>query len=608
MSSDTAPASAVVTADSRVVVAALLAVAGVIGLLTPPGDAAPTWIAVELALTIAGLFVFGSTRIRVDKNALTFGMLSVITATFVTWWWPRSSVQAAWPEQGAAAWWPVIQRWLLSWHGLEELIHADTMLFILGLAVLVALIAETRLLESIALGLLSRFRGRLLPTVITLTGVVAVVSGIIGGVAMIGLLIRTLSILLFLVNADQGARRYSVVVATIITTVCGMWLAYGEPPNLIMAANLTGDDGRTLLTDRFFVTWCMPMAAASFLVVSRSLAARLGDLRVDTAQIDVLEAEAATFRFLQAERHGQVYTAVEVVEDHEAELGAAAPVILEHLGRGESLGEAMVRCGVDPALRVRLLGVLTHEDIAPPLDLHFQERVANPGAPLPRQVAELIAREGGKRVRTQKVALFALAVFLVLLVTHAFDHRVPLFLPPFTGAAIAWWGISSYSRMVRLALHNAAEEYQEYFFLFPLFSSVSLLTRTGFFDVLQDHLLHAIQTSGVASVALVQFVGSTVLSAVLDNNVVADFASRALHNLEMHLVYLFSAAQIAGYGLGGCWTHVGSAQSIVAYAFIRRDLDETYTPGQWVGDITPLILQLSVVLAAMIAGMAWIAV
>jgi di/tricarboxylate transporter len=59
-------------------------------------------------------------------------------------------------------------------------------------------------------------------------------------------------------------------------------------------------------------------------------------------------------------------------------------------------------------------------------------------------------------------------------------------------------------------------------------------------------------------------------------------------------------AQIAGYALGGCWTHTGSAQSVVAYAFIQRDIDEHYTPVQWIKEMTPVILQILVLLTVII--------
>jgi hypothetical protein len=59
-------------------------------------------------------------------------------------------------------------------------------------------------------------------------------------------------------------------------------------------------------------------------------------------------------------------------------------------------------------------------------------------------------------------------------------------------------------------------------------------------------------------------------------------------------------AQIAGYALGGCWTHIGCAQSVVAFAFIQRDVDERYTPVQWIREITPLIVQIMVLMALLI--------
>ena len=59
-------------------------------------------------------------------------------------------------------------------------------------------------------------------------------------------------------------------------------------------------------------------------------------------------------------------------------------------------------------------------------------------------------------------------------------------------------------------------------------------------------------------------------------------------------------AQIAGYALGGCWTHIGCAQSVVAFAFIQRDVDERYTPVQWIRDITPVIVKILLALTALI--------
>jgi di/tricarboxylate transporter len=69
-------------------------------------------------------------------------------------------------------------------------------------------------------------------------------------------------------------------------------------------------------------------------------------------------------------------------------------------------------------------------------------------------------------------------------------------------------------------------------------------------------------------------------------------------------------AQIAGYALGGCWTHIGCAQSVVAFAFIQRDVDAHYTPVQWIREMTPIIVQIMVLMGLLIyaenAILAWI--
>ena len=146
---------------------------------------------------------------------------------------------------------------VLTFDGLDDLIHADTMLFILGLTLFVSVIAQTRVLEGITFVLLRRYQGAILPTVVSVTAVVAVVSGVLGGVSMIGLIIRTLVIILMLASAPVAAIRYAVMVCTAITTICGVWTAYGEPPNLIMKANLYPN-----LDNLFFLFYGVPVAVA----------------------------------------------------------------------------------------------------------------------------------------------------------------------------------------------------------------------------------------------------------------------------------------------------------------------------------------------------------
>src|SRR5258708_22911532 len=109
--------------------------------------------------------------------------------------------------------------------------HLDTMLFILGLTFFVAVMVQPRMLESFSFVVLEKNRGNLLPTVAILTAIVSFASGILDGVSMIGLMIRTLVIILYLAKAKDSSVIFSVIISTVITTVCGMWLAYVEPPN-----------------------------------------------------------------------------------------------------------------------------------------------------------------------------------------------------------------------------------------------------------------------------------------------------------------------------------------------------------------------------------------
>jgi Na+/H+ antiporter NhaD/arsenite permease-like protein len=554
----------------------------------------PTWLlATEVFATILGLFLFGSFRYQIHKNALTYGMLLVIIATFA------GLNTSEWHiEINQRGWWYWAQDHLLSFHGLDDLIHADTMLFILGLTFFVSVIAQTRLLEGITFFLLRRYRGAILPTVISVTAVVAFASGILDGVSMIGLTIRTLVIILLLAAAPTVAIRYAVMVCTAVTTICGIWLAYGEPPNLIMKANL-----HPYLDNAFFLRYCAPAAVASYLVIAWQLRNKLGGQRVNLETMDVVDANAEDVRFLQATRHGEVITPVELVEEHAADLSDKIESTLERLRRGESLGIALVHEGVPEPTRRKLLGHFVSEDLAEALDRHYvfdsmgrhQEALE-----AEKSVDETLLSLGRRRRLAQKIGALALLPFIALLIVHGINHEVPLFLASFAGFIVAFLGIINIPRMRSLALREARHEYAEYYFLFPLFFSITLLTKAGFFNQLQGLIRIGVETVGHGHVAFAQFLGCTFLSAILDNNVVADFASRALHGLDVSVLHLFAMAQIAGYALGGCWTHIGSAQSVVAYAFIQRDVDERYTPVQWIREMTPVIIQILVLITVLI--------
>src|SRR2546425_9079919 len=147
--------------SARFMAMALLAALAV--LATGQFVALPVWLlAAEVLATILGLFVFGSFRFQIHKNALTYEMALVIIATFVSL--PTSAWHVEIGEHGWPFW---IREHLLTFHGLDDLIHADTMLFILGLTFFVSVIAQTRVLEGITFVLLRRNGGLVLPTVVT---------------------------------------------------------------------------------------------------------------------------------------------------------------------------------------------------------------------------------------------------------------------------------------------------------------------------------------------------------------------------------------------------------------------------------------------------------
>ena len=560
-------------------------------------------LAAEVLTTILGLFLFGSFTYQIHKNALTYGMLLIIVATFCGL--PTSTWHVEIARQG---WWFWIREHLLTFSGLDDLLHADTMLFILGLTYFVAVVAQSRLLEGVTSFLLQRYRGAILPTIISVTAVVAVVSGVLGGVSMIGLTIRTLVIILLLAAAPTAAIRFAVVICTTVTTVCGVFTAYGEPPNLIMKANLAPN-----LSNAFFLLYCGPVAIATYLVVARQLQVRLRGQRIDIAAMDVADTNIADVRFLQATQHGEVLTPIEFIEDHAADLGDATAPVIERLRHGSSLGIAFVQQEIPEPVRKTLLGRFISEELADSLDKHYVLAAAGDhkgAARAERAIDKVIDDLGMLRRNAQRFGALAIVPFVGLLIVHGIEPRVPLFLASLAAFLFAVPGIGDIPKMRALAMREAKHEYAEYYFLFPLFISITLLTQAGFFDELQTIIRHGIATLGQAHVAFAQLLGSTFLSAILDNNIVADFASRGLFNLDRSVLHLFAMSQIAGYALGGCWTHIGSAQSVVAYAFIQRDVDARYTPVQWMKDMTPVILQMlaliTILLYAESALLSWL--
>lgn len=564
----------------------------------------PALLAVEVFITVISLFVFGSIRYRLDKNALTYGAGLVISATFLVSWWEKSQLKQSLETDGPSALFVFFSKHFLSMHGLNELIHADTLLFILGLTFFVAVIAQTRLLEAISFSVLNKTRGNVVLTIAIITAVVSFSSGILDGVSMIGLTIRVLVMILFLARIKDKSVIYLVMVSTIVTTVCGMWLAYGEPPNLIMKANL-----HPYLDNAFFLRYCLPVAVGSYLIVTWNLSRKLRGKKVNINDLDILDLHSADVRFLQASRHGEVLIATEFVDFHKKELGEHYEPIEKRLHAGEPLGLALINESVAVNVRKNLLGKFISENLADELDNHYKNMAEGRIEDSEQSLKKIRNTLRSMRSRRQKAQIFgalAFVPFVGLLVWHAIDHSIPLFFASFAGFLVAFMGIYSITKMKKLALREAFHEYEEYLFLIPLFFSITLLQKAGFFNQLSDALHHGIAQWGPANVAYIQFTGATFLSAILDNNIVADFSSRALHGLEIGIMHLFAMAQIAGFASGGCWTHIGSAQSVVAYSFIKREVDPDFTPFEWIKTMTPIILEIFVLMTLVVYGEAYL--
>lgn len=578
----------------------MAALIGVINWRVPPS---PDLLGLEVFLTVVALFIFGSIRFRIDKNVLTYGALPIILVTFFPLWWPQSTLRTEVAERGGLALWEAVRHHLLSLEGLEKLVHADTMLFILGLTFFVSVISQSRLLETISMKILRIFEGRVLSTVLMIAALVSFSSGILDGVSMIGLTIRVLVIILVMAKIDYHGIEFIIMSSVVLTTVCGMWLAYGEPPNLIMKSNLA-------LPDSFFLKYAMPMAVISFLIVAKFIYRWLRGLAIPLDELDILETNIADVRFLQASRKGETPEMEEMLKEYTGRFGDKAARVEALYHEGHHPISAMIRAEVDRETVEAFVADYLGEEFMAPVLSYYRHRQKH-GTPAEREqemieagvIENLLETTRLQRHAAQTWGKLAFLPFVGLLFWHARNHDVPLFLSAFAGFAVAVMGVLPHARMRKLAFHEAAHEYKEYLFLFPLFLSITMLTAVGFFDQLRSAIEQGVDALGHGHVAVIQFVGTGLLSAILDNNVVADFASRAIAGMS-HM-FLFAAAQIAGYAAGGSLTHIGSAQSVVAFAYILRYVDPNFTPLGWIQAMWKIVAAISIVFIAMLYGMAF---
>lgn len=591
----TGSTSKIIEIPPRPYVLICFTVAILLSIITWKFPASPNLLAVEVFSIVIALFVFGSIRYRIDKNVITYGALPVVLVTFFSAWWPSSPFREKFIQEGAGALWDAIRHHLLSLHGLEKLIHADTMLFILGLTFFVSVISQTRILEEISMKILRVFEGRVLSTVLIIGGLVSFASGILDGVSMIGLTIRVFVIILVMAKIDNHGIEFIIMSSVILTTVCGMWLAYGEPPNLIIKSNLG-------LPDSFFLTYALPMAIVSFLISAQFIHRWLRGVVIPLGELDVLELNLPDIRFLQAARKGETQEMEALLKEYAGRLREKAAEVETLFHEGHHPISAMIRAEVDEATLHAFIEEYLDEEFIGPVLSYYRIRTKREAAEQEIIKAEIIEHllENTRlqRSATQIWGKVAFLPFIGLLFWHARNHDVPLFISSVAGFAVAFVGISGHPKLRRLAFREAAHEYREYLFLFPLFLFITMLTAVGFFDQLRTGILYGVEALGEAPVAVIQFLGAGILSAILDNNVVADFASRAIEGMSQ--MFLFAAAQIAGYATGGSLTHIGSAQSVVAFSYILRYIDPHFTPADWIRAMRKLVLTITVALAAMI--------
>ena len=365
------------------------------------------------------------------------------------------------------------------------------------------------------------------------------------------------------------------MVCTAVTTICGVWLAYGEPPNLIMKANLY-----PYLGNAFFLA-LLRAGRHRQLPRHRLAAARQARPAARRSrEHGRLDANAADVRFLQATRHGEVHDAGRARRGPRRRSSRArAQRVIERLRRGESLGIAL-----DPRGRAgsRRAGCCSDTSSArnwptastattcstPPgeYEAAFQAELAVDEVLAAHGAASGAARRRSARSRWCRSSACSSCTASTTR-CRCFWRRSPgswrRCRRSRASPRCARWPCARPARVRRVLLSvpavsvdHAADERR-------------LLRRDA-----EPHPLRASRRSARRTWPSRSSSAATFLSAILDNNVVADFASRGLHGLDIDVLQLFAMAQIAGYALGGCWTHIGCAQSVVAFAFIQRDVDD----------------------------------
>lgn len=546
------------------------------------GLSAPLPFAVMPALVgalVLGLFMLEK---PFGKDRVAWLMTIPVISAFLIFIWRRAA------SDHTFARWLFTESWrTVTWHDAQHAIHLDTLLFILSLSAFAEVFAQARVLESLIQRIMMRGNGRrnVYWLVSGLVVGTALIAGVLDGVSMIGLLMSMLLIVFRAAKVELRHQRNAMVYATFVATFCGAWLAFGEPPNLVMRAGVVNTHGVSLLTDWFFLSYCGPPALLGLVVVCFFLRHIKGEIVWE--HLDVFVQNDATVRFLQAMDHGTALDPEAVVRLHLE--GAQLDSVLANLRSGMVLGKALVEAKIAREAQVQILGAFSGgADRGEALVDHYDpEKSLLERKAAAQRFYKLIYNPAMLRLKARGWAVGGFVVFLVLLIAHTLHHSIPVWLAPIVGAMIGYVGLPR-GPMRRLVQHQALHQMKEYIFLPPLFLSISLLGETHFFESFQPVFQRLIEVHGTFLPAEVQLFATTFLSALADNNVVAGAGAQFLTGLPLHHTWVFAMSQIMGYALGGCLTSIGSAQSILAMAFIRSHIEPDFSPKGWLRSAMPM--------------------
>ena len=314
------------------------------------------------------------------------------------------------------------------------------------------------------------------------------------------------------------------MICTAVTTICGVWLAYGEPPNLIMKANLDPH-----LDNEFFLVYCAPSRACR--LPRRCVAASTPASRPAHRHrgMDVLDANVADVRFLQADRHGEVLTPVELVEGHAGPVGDAA-ASSPGFAAGEPLGLALMRENVPEPPRTLLLGHFVSEELADGLDRHYVLDAAgqyDDAFQAELAVDEVVARwpddAGAQLIGGAGDDSLRRAAHR----STGSTTEIPLFLASFAGFPPRFQPSALIPRMRALALREA-RPIRGILLPVPAVRLDYPADGAGFFDRMQAGSRRPRSARPQSTSRSCSSWDRRCLSAILDNNIVADFASRGL--------------------------------------------------------------------------------